>query len=162
IGGHAMKEEVRLLTATTLFKLWDGKPIDRVRSGENAIVLPGRRLAMHLMAQPNVAALFLGDGKLAEQGLLSRVLVTAPESAIDTRMWRPASDESDKAIKLYGKHLLDILELPLPLATGKQNELVPRELKLSADAHKRWTEFHNHVEHDLKEDGPLWAIRGLG
>src|SRR5215472_4687844 len=70
IGGHAMKEEARLRTATTLSKLWDGNPIDRIRSGESAQVLPGRRLAMHLMAQPNVAALLLGDGMLAEQGRL--------------------------------------------------------------------------------------------
>src|SRR5215831_1140520 len=162
IGGHAMKEEGRLLTATTLSKLWDGNPIDRIRSGEGALVLPGRRLAMHLMAQPNVAALFLGDGMLAEQGLLARVLVTAPESAIGTRMWRPAADESNKAVKAYGKRMLDILELPLTLAVGKQNELAPRELKLAAKAHQQWIAFHDHVEHDLREDGPLWAIRGLG
>jgi hypothetical protein len=117
---------------------------------------------MHLMAQPNVAALFLGDGMLAEQGLLSRVLPTAPESAIGTRMWRPASDESDKAVKAYGKRLLDILELPLPLAVGKQNELVPRELKVSDAARQQWIAFHDHIEHDLKDDGPLWSIRGLG
>src|SRR5262249_36615243 len=162
IGGHAMKEEARLRTATTLSKLWDGNPIDRIRSGESPQVLPGRRLAMHLMAQPNVAALLLGDGMLAEQGLLSRILATAPESAIGTRMWRPASDESDRAVKMYGKRLLDILELPLTLAVGKQNELAPRELKLSAGAHQQWIAFHNHVEHDLREDGPLWPIRGLG
>jgi hypothetical protein len=162
IGGHAMKEEARLRTATTLSKLWDGNPIDRIRSGEGAQVLPGRRLAMHLMAQPNVAALFLGDGMLAEQGLLSRVLPTAPESAIGTRMWRQASDESNRAVKDYGKRLLDILELPLTMAAGKQNELAPRELKLSAEARQRWIGFHDHVEQDLKEDGPLWPIRGLG
>jgi hypothetical protein len=162
IGGHAMKEDARLRTATTLSKLWDGNAIDRIRSGEGAQVLPGRRLAMHLMAQPNVAALLLGDGMLAEQGLLSRILATAPESVIGTRMWRPASDESDRAVRAYGKRLLDILELPLPLAAGKQNELAPRELKLSAEAHQQWISFHDHVEHDLKEDGPLWSIRGLG
>jgi hypothetical protein len=162
IGGHAMKDDARLRTATTLSKLWDGNPIDRVRSGEGAQVLPGRRLAMHLMAQPNVAALFLGDGMLAEQGLLSRVLVTAPESAIGTRMWREASEESNKAIRTYGAHLLRILELPLPLVAGKQNELTPRELKLTGSAHQQWTAFHDHVERDLKDDGPLWSIRGLG
>jgi Protein of unknown function (DUF3987) len=161
IGGHAMKEDARLRTATTLSKLWDGIAIDRVRSGEGALVLPGRRLAMHLMAQPNVAALLLGDGMLAEQGLLARILATAPESTIGTRMWRPASDESDKAVRAYGRRLLNILELPLTLVAGKQNELAPRELKLSAAAHQQWIAFHDHVEHDLREDGPLWPIRGL-
>ena len=90
VGGHGMTDEARLRTATTLSKLWDGNPIDRVRSGDGLIVLPGRRLTVHLMLQPNIAALFLGDGMLVEQGLLSRVLATAPESAIGTRMWREA------------------------------------------------------------------------
>jgi uncharacterized protein DUF3987 len=162
IGGYAMKEDARLRTATTLSKLWDGNTIDRIRSGEGAQVLPGRRLAMHLMAQPNVAALLLGDGMLAEQGLLSRILPTAPESAIGTRTWRTASDDSDRAVRAYGKRLLDILELPPPLAVGKQNELAPREVKLTVEAYEQWIGFHDHIEHDLKEDRPLWPIRGLG
>ena len=32
-------------------------------------VLPGRRVAMHLMAQPDVAAIWFGDRLLVEQGL---------------------------------------------------------------------------------------------
>jgi hypothetical protein len=162
IGGHGMTDEARLRTATTLSKLWDGSPIDRVRSGDGLVVLPGRRLAMHLMLQPNVAALFLGDGMLAEQGLLSRVLATAPESAIGKRMWREASEDSDKAIKAYGGHLLDILELPLPLSNGKKNELAPRELRLSIEARQECIKFHDHIERELKEDGQLWSIRGMG
>jgi hypothetical protein len=117
---------------------------------------------MHLMLQPNVAALFLGDGMLAEQGLLSRVLATARESAIGSRMWREASEDSDNAIKSYGGRLLNILERPLPLSDGKKNELAPRELGLSIEAREKWVKFHDHIERDLKEDGPLWPVKGLG
>ena len=94
IGGHGMTPEAKLRTASTLSRLWDGSPIDRVRSGDGAAILPGRRLAMHLMVQPNVAALFLADGLLAEQGLLSRVLGSSPESTIGTRRWHEASADS--------------------------------------------------------------------
>ena len=64
------------------------------------MVLPGRRLSLHLMGQPEVAALFPGDHVLGEQGLLSRFLVTAPASAIGNRPWREASVESDNEIRL--------------------------------------------------------------
>ena len=161
IGGHGMTADAKLRTASTLSKLWDGSPIDRVRSGDGAAILPGRRLAMHLMVQPNVAALFLADGLLAEQGLLSRVLASAPESAIGTRSWREASQDSDLAIKAYGKRLLDILEMPLPLAERKRNELAPREISLSKDARARWIAFHDHIEVQMGEGEPLWPVRGL-
>ena len=49
---------------------------------------PDARVAIHLMVQPNVATMFLADGMLAEQGLLSRVLATFPESEIGKRAWR--------------------------------------------------------------------------
>jgi Protein of unknown function (DUF3987) len=163
IGGHGLTPEAKLRTASTLSKLWDGSPIDRVRGGDGATILPARRLAMHLMVQPNVAALFLGDGMLAEQGLLSRVLATAPESHIGRRMWRAASADADAAMRAYGARLLDIFELPLPLAEGKRNELAPRELKLSRAAHAQWIAFHDYVECNLREvGGKLWPVRGFG
>jgi hypothetical protein len=56
---------------------WDGQPIKRVRA-DGAMVLPGRRLAMHLMAQPDVTGLMLNDPLLAEQGLLSPRILERP------------------------------------------------------------------------------------
>ena len=125
------------------------------------LILPGRRLAMHLMVQPNVAALFLADGLLAEQGLLSRVLGSSPESTIGARCWHEASADSELAIKAYGKRLLDILEMPLPLAERKRNELAPRAISLSSEARASWIAFHDHVEVQMGEGEPLWPIRGL-
>jgi hypothetical protein len=162
IGGHGLTLEAKLRTASTLSKFWDGAVIDRVRGGEGAISLPGRRLAMHLMAQPEVATMLLGDDLLSDQGLLSRILVTYPASTIGDRMWREASAEADAAIRAYGMRLLAILQRPLPVVEGKGNELAPRELELKPDARKRWIEFHNHVESNLKEEGgELWSVRGF-
>jgi Protein of unknown function (DUF3987) len=161
IGGHGMAPDAKLRTASTLSRLWDGSPIDRVRSGDGAAILPGRRLAMHLMVQPNVAALFLADGLLAEQGLLSRVLASSPESTIGARCWHEASADSDMSIKTYGRRLLDILEMPLPLAECKRNELAPREISLSTDARASWIAFHDHIEVQMGEGKPLWPVRGL-
>jgi hypothetical protein len=74
IGGHGMSDDNKLKTAAGLSDAWDGSPIRRVRSGDGAIILPGRRLSAHLMAQPAVADILFRDRLLMEQGLLSRLL----------------------------------------------------------------------------------------
>jgi hypothetical protein len=56
IGGHGMSDEAKLRTAAGLSSTWDGEPIKRVRAADGVTVLPGRRLAVHLMVQPDVAA----------------------------------------------------------------------------------------------------------
>ena len=81
VGGHAMSEENKLASAAAFSSCWDGEPIKRVRAKDGVTVLPGRRLAMHLMVQPDVANILLSDQLLADQGMLSRYLVTAPEAS---------------------------------------------------------------------------------
>ncbi len=161
IGGHAMNEDNRLKTAAGLSDLWDGKPIRRVRVGEGASVLPGRRLAAHLMTQPDVASILLGDRLLADQGLLSRTLVSAPDTTMGTRPWHDEQSQTDHSLRRYGARLLEILETPLPLSPGKNNELQPRELPLSPEARRRFIAFHDHVEKKMKTGGELEPVRGI-
>jgi hypothetical protein len=161
IGGHGMNDDRKILTATGLSKLWDGAPVDRVRSGDGAIVLPGRRVALHLMAQPDIAAIMLSDPILLNQGLLSRCLVTAPESTSGTRIWRDPPDTADAAIKRYGARLLQLLEQPLPLVEGKTNELSPRVLRLAPEARKLWIAFADAIECQISPEGALASVRGL-
>ncbi len=146
IGGHGMSEDHRLKTGAALSSLWDGQPIRRVRAGDGTIILPGRRVSMHLMAQPNVAAELLADGLLTGQGFLSRVLVTAPDTTAGTRFWHEPKPESSQAIKAYGGRLLSILEVSPPLADGKPNELKPDPLEMSPRTKEAWTQFADHVE----------------
>jgi hypothetical protein len=161
IGGHGMSDEAKLRTAAGLSAAWDGEPIKRVRSGDGITVLPGRRLAMHLMAQPDVAGVMLNDRLLADQGILSRMLTTAPDAASGTRIWREPSPESDAAMKRYGARLLDVLDLPLPLDLGTQNTLAPRTCPLSDAARRLWIAFYNHVESRVASGGELERVRGL-
>jgi urease gamma subunit len=161
IGGHAMNDDAKLRTAAGLSAIWDGEPIKRIRALDGISVLPGRRVSMHLMVQPDVAAIWFGDPLLAEQGLLSRVLVTAPEGASGTRIWKESSPESDAAIKCYGERLLEILERPVLVANGTRNELTPRTLPLSSEARSLWISFHDHVETRLGAGGELEPVRGL-
>jgi hypothetical protein len=88
VGGYGMSEDNRLKTAAALSGLWDGGPIKRVRSGDGIIILPGRRISMHLMLQPGVSMRLLGDPTLIDQGLFSRVLATMPDTNAGLRLWR--------------------------------------------------------------------------
>jgi Protein of unknown function (DUF3987) len=161
IGGHGMSDDAKLRTASGLSALWDGEPIKRVRALDGFTVMPGRRVAMHLMVQPDVAAIWFGDRLLEAQGLMSRVLVTAPEPASGARMWREPAPESEADMKRYYGRLLGILQQPLPLAEKARNELAPRTLPLSGEARRLWIEFHDHVEKRLGPGGELEPVRGL-
>jgi hypothetical protein len=161
IGGHGMNDDAKLKTACGLSDLWDGKAIRRVRGGDGATVLPGRRLSLHLMAQPGVAAVLFTDHLLEDQGLLSRLLVTAPESAAGTRFWHAEQPGTDTAIKRYGARLLAMIEAPLPLRSGASNELEPRRVPLSPVAQTSWINFANYIEKAIAPDGALETIRGL-
>ena len=99
IGGHGMREEAKLRTSAALSIMWDGTPIRRVRAGDGAVLLPGRRLALHLMVQPDVGNMLLSDSLLADQGLLSRLLVTAPPSAAGSRFWREPDPDAQANIR---------------------------------------------------------------
>ena len=116
---------------------------------------------MHLMVQPTVADIWLRDRLLTDQGLLSRQLLSAPDSRMGTRMWREETIETDRAMGTYGARLLTILETPLPLAPDKQNELQPRRLTLSPAAHRVWIKFADHIETTLAADGELRPISGI-
>lgn len=146
IGGHGMTAEHRLKTAATYSAMWDGQPVKRVRAGDGVTVLLGRRLSVHLMVQHEAAAQFLGDPLLRDQGLLSRMLVAAPESLAGSRLYRDTAPEDDEAIRTYGARLLSILEAHWPLAEAIQNELECRVLEIAPDAAATWRAFHDHVE----------------
>lgn len=161
INGHAMKDDARLRSAATLSGLWDGTPLRRVRAGDGAIILPGRRLSMHLMAQPEAAATLVNDPVLKDQGLLGRILPTAPDSASGTRLWREPPPSADAAIRRYGARLLLILEARMPTAEGKRNELAPRQLPLAPAARRSWIAFADHIERQLGEGSALAPIRPL-
>jgi len=162
IGGHAMSDDARLRSAAGLNALWDGEPLRRVRASDGSSELPGRRVSLHLMAQPDVAAGFMSDPMLADTGLLGRVLATAPETTAGTRLWREPDPASDAAIRAYGARLLSLLERAPTLAAGTRNVLAPRPLPLTGRARKGWIDYADMVERDLGPGGELECVRPLG
>jgi hypothetical protein len=161
VGGFGMSKDQKLKTAAGISNAWDGDPIKRVRAGDGAIVLAGRRLSMHLMLQPLVAEQMLDDELLVSQGLLSRLLVVAPISTAGTRFFAEPPPRARADLDAYGLQLSQLIRQPLPLREGTRNELKPRQLPLSDEATRIWIDFHDHVEQHLRPDGAYAAIAGL-
>jgi Protein of unknown function (DUF3987) len=161
VGGHGMSPDHRLKTASALSELWDGRPIKRVRAGDGVTILNGRRLALHIMIQPNAARTFFADPLLRDQGLLSRVLVAAPPTLAGQRFFKSPSDHDDSSIRSYSAAIVRLLERPWPLAEGRRNELVPRILRISAAAQEVWTAFYNSIEARSGPGRELTAIRDV-
>lgn len=161
IGGHGMSEDHMLKTAAGLSGMWDGNPISRVRAGDGAALLPGRRVSAHLMAQPDIAQLMLSNFVLLEQGLLSRCLVTWPDSTAGCRLYKAVDLSDMDTIKRYSAVMMKLLVAPLTLKEGALNELAPRDLSLDHEAKRIWIAYHDAIERELVDTGKLAQIRGL-
>ncbi|MEF8718232.1 MAG: YfjI family protein [Candidatus Accumulibacter necessarius] len=136
IGGHALNSDNALKTMARWCKIWDGSPFDRVRAGDGAAILYGRRMAMHQLAQPDVMTLLLADRMANGQGLLSRCLVAWPESTIGTRQVdRFEKPEDRREIKRLFAVLKGLME-STPCTGKNAQELTPCELPLSDEAVK--------------------------
>ena len=157
-GGYGMSEDARLRTAALLSEVWDGKPMKRVRAQDGVTILPGRRLSMHLMVQPDAAAQFLCNGTLRDQGLLSRILVAAPESLAGTRLHRAVDPADDAAIRSYSARMLALLETTPSLAPGTRNELTPPALTIDDDAVAALVAFADHIETQCGSSDALQPI----
>ncbi|WP_147653993.1 YfjI family protein [Vulcaniibacterium gelatinicum] len=158
-GGHGMAKETVMRTAGTLCKLWDRGELDRVRSGDGAAKLYGRRFALHLLAQPVIAERALSDDVLAGQGFLARCLLAWPEGTAGTRPYQAVSLRDDPAMQRLRARLLYLHRLALPLAEGERQELAPRALRLSADAFAYWRTVHDTVEGQCGPGGRFAQVK---
>jgi hypothetical protein len=144
ISGHGMKDEggAKIRTAAGLSDLWNGQDLKRVRSQDGSTVIPDCRLSMYLQAQPDVAAAWLSDSMLINQGILSRVLVCAPESAIGSRPWR--DPRPDCRFTDYEDRINEIIRKETPV--NDEGEVTRTLITISPDARRRWVAFYNDVE----------------
>ena len=119
IGGYSFNKEQAINTGAAFSKLWDGRPLDRVRGGDEIIKLHDRRISFHLMIQPKIAMEFLRHEGLADQGFLTRCLASYPKSTIGNRPYQEIS-LSDPKLTSYHSRMLEILKQPLSLLDGKR------------------------------------------
>lgn len=161
VGGNAMNSDNALKTMARLCKFWDGSPFDRVRAGDGAGVLYGRRLSLHLLAQPDVMQKILGDRMANSQGFLARCLTAWPESTIGTRYISDdgyANPCESKQIKRLFKKLLDLTEA-IPRTGRTEQVLDPRPLPLSNEAKDLAIKAGNAFETQMSTGKDLEEIR---
>jgi hypothetical protein len=161
-GGFGFGPEHRLKSAASLSALWDGVGIRRLRAGDGPTDLPGRRLSLHLMIQPDAAATFLADPILRDQGILSRLLLAAPARLAGGRQWKEPPASLDPPMRRYVAAIMTAFESPAPAANEEGNELTPRALDFSPDAKAAWVVFHDNIEAAMAPDGALENLRDVG
>jgi hypothetical protein len=88
-------------------------------------------------------------------------MATFPSSKIGDRPYKGVDINQTAEGKAYFAAITDLLQMPLPLAEGKRNELKPREIHLSAEAKHEWIKYHNYIEELMQEGRELSAIRGF-
>ena len=157
LGGHGMTDETALRTAAGLSLFWDGSPVDRVRAGDGASKLFGRRVAMHLMAQPRATFAWLSNPVLRDQGLFSRCLLAYPSSTAGTRMFRNEKAEDTTAAAAYVKRMTELLDGSWPI--NEFQELQPQHMGIGGGARALWIEMHNQIERSILDD--LKPVRAL-
>jgi len=135
IGGHAMNSDNNTKTLSRLSKFWDGAAFDRIRAGDGASVLYGRRLSLHQQAQPEVMTQLLSDRIANGQGFLARCLVAWPESTISKRMITRFESvyQTDGMRRLFAV-LKTLFETKPKVNQRNDQELEPVILTLDQDA----------------------------
>ena len=157
LGGHGMSEDMALRTAAGLSLFWDGSPVDRVRAGDGASKLFGRRVALHLMAQPRATFAWLSNPVPRDQGLFSRCLVAYPQSTAGTRMFRSEKADETPAAAAYVTRMSELLSTNWPV--NEFYELRPQHMGIPGAARKLWIEMHDQIERSIS--GELKPVRAL-
>lgn len=168
LGGHSLKAEQKAGSTANLCRAWDGAKLERIRGGDGVSVLHDRRLAAHLMVQPGVAAEFLSDQKFADQGLLARFLISAPDGRAGTRFRNDASYQSlsmraAARLDAYNLAITRLLDRPTKWKDPQDRALGVElnALHFSADARAAYVAEYNEIEGEEGPQGRLYAIKAF-
>lgn len=161
LGGHAMSKEKQLGTVATASKLWDKGELDRVRGGDGARKIYGKRASLHLMIQPVLLGNIFGNEIITGQGFASRILATYPQSNIGNRPYRAIDVYQAPEYQRYFARMMELLEMPFSLSENTENVLDARRLTLTNEAMRSFTTFFNTIEKAQQDGGAFHAIRGF-
>jgi putative DNA primase/helicase len=159
IGGHGLSKDNALKTMAMWCKLWDGSSLTRVRAGDGASALYGRRMAINIQAQPEVMEKLLNDPMANGQGFLARCLVAWPETTIGTRHIETfaQADYSQEIKRLYAK-LKRLFEAKPRISKNSTQELDPIELSLDNESKDMALKAVNEFESLMKTGNDLCEL----
>jgi hypothetical protein len=162
VGGHAMAQENMLRTLSDFSKLWDASSEIRVRADKDKKTTrtKGKRVSMHIMMQPDVAALLFQQRIAHNQGFLPRVLVVWPETLRGTRVYQRGDISDNPHIQDYNDRILQILNTAPEYENERQDTLVPHDLAPSPESYELWVSFYEAIERQNAPGGSLDGIAG--
>ncbi len=161
LGGHGMRSESRQEMLTGLSRIWDGEAIRRTRVKDDLIMLPNRRVSVHLMVQPQIAQELLNDGMAIDQGFLSRFLVCYPESMMGYRVSQTLSQVEQDQVNFFQNTQRQHLNRLSGVLNVNDNELKPKTMRLSPEARGAVGKRVAEIEAELKPEGSLRPISGI-
>jgi hypothetical protein len=168
LGGHSLKQEQKAGTTANLCRAWDGSRLERIRGGDGVVVLYDRRLAAHLMIQPGVAAGFLSDAQFADQGLLARFLVSAPNGRAGTRIrddtaYQAVSRDAAANLQGYNEAILRLLREPVRWKSEADRALGVEmdSLHFTTEARALYVGFANAIEGEMGQGGSLSGVKAF-
>ncbi|MGB7917178.1 MAG: DUF3987 domain-containing protein, partial [Rhodomicrobium sp.] len=103
---------------------------------------------------------FLSDAVLRDIGLLSRFLITEPETTMGSRPHRDLTSAHEAAMAAYRAKTLGLLRQPLPY-DDRGEALKPLPLEMTPEARERWIAFSDEVDAALKPGCRLHEISGF-
>lgn len=138
----------------SLDRLWDGGTIDVVgRTKQESFFVIDPRVTVSLMAQPVIFDRFVAlKGELAKGiGLMSRVLLSRPETLYGKRFFTRPEDRSTVWLDRFNKRVQEILSHSH--ASIEDREANRKTLHFEPDAQKFWEEMYNAVECGMATKG---------
>ncbi len=158
LGGYAMSKDHALETVSRLSKLWDGKPLDRIRGTDVLTLLYDRRANLHLMLQPGIADKLLCHDEAKSQGFLNRCLICHPPSMFGNRPYQALDPGKDPAIGRYWECMTALINKGVDHIEG--GGLMFQTLELTPEAKREWIRFHDVIDGHIATGGVLRPIAG--
>ena len=160
LGGYAGSKDQFMQTIAGLSKFWDGSDHVSAYKGDGLSGFTGRRVSMHLMAQPAVVQKLWSNPMAHGQGFLARCLTAYPLERAGTRTY-DGHDFDCPERDTYLDQLARILAAPLPREVEGRAELAPRVLPLSEGAKARLREFQEYLEPHMGTGGEFASVRAF-
>ena len=160
LGSHGMGKDSVMRNLGLLNQLWDGKALTVDRRSTESFTVAGARLTIGLQVQePTLTEFFSRTGALSRgTGFLARFLLAWPPSTQGQRPFTQAPTHWPYLTRFHDR-LRAILESTAPV--NERGELTPQIMRLSAQAHAAWVDFHNAVEAELASGGELYDVRDV-
>lgn len=161
LGGAAMTSENRLKSTAWLSQIWDGSTISHtLADASREIVMVGRRLSVSMSIQPRFVFDLLKDGTFMDQGIMSRFLVTFPESNIGYREIRRPNPVDHRIQRSFAAMVCDRLLASPPVPTPEGGAPRPRRLTLSDGAYNVLAAYGQEVEYAQRPFGAYEDMKG--